>query len=502
MSASQIVEQTQTLIASKPEIAPGKLFIGGQWRDAQNGETKPSYNPFNDEVVTTIAQATVTDLEDAVKAAQQALSGSWSKMKGRDRAKLLNRIADLIDENLEDLAYRQVVEMGKTISQSRFEISYTSDLFRYHAGWAGKLDGTAPEVINPGEFHTYTRREPIGVVCAITPFNVPIYLMATKAAAALAAGCTFIHKPASTTSVSALKFAEILQQAGVPDGVFNLITGPGGSLGKAISRHRGINKIGFTGSTEVGVDIVRESAATMKRVSMELGGKSPHVVLADADLETTAQNALIGNFTNSGQICTSGSRLIVERPVYAELVERLKALLDGCTIGDPLDPNTFFGPVASKHQQQQILQYFDIGHKDGATAAYGGDNSKFANSKGAFVQPTLFTDANNQMRIAREEIFGPILTVIPVADLDEAISVANDTDYGLASYIETRDPVKAHRFSKAVEAGTVWINTAYQWDSAAPYGGYKLSGYGRENGMETYENYTQLKTVWWNMDAS
>jgi len=485
-----------------PTITPGKLLINGQWRDSSDGNAKPATNPFNGEVVTTFAQATESDLNEAVKAASQALEGSWSKMKGRDRGRLMNRIADLIDENLDDLAYRQVVEMGKTINQSRFEIQATADLFRYQAGWADRLDGTVPEVVNTGEFHTYTRREPIGVVCAITPFNVPIYLMATKASAALSAGCTFIHKPASSTSVSALKFASILQEAGVPDGVFNLLTGPGSSLGKLIPRHPGINKIGFTGSTEVGIDIVRESAATMKRVTMELGGKSPHVILADADLHAAAKNALIGNFTNSGQICTSGSRLIVEQSVYEEVVDRLKALLDQCPIGDPLDPNTFFGPVSSKHDQEKILTYFDIGRADGATAAYGGDNSKFANSKGAFVQPTLFTNATNQMRIAREEIFGPILTIIPVADLDEAIAVSNDTDYGLASYVETSDPKKAHRFSKAVKAGTVWINTAYQWDAAAPYGGFKMSGHGRENGLETYENYTELKTVWWSLGDS
>lgn len=484
------------------KIARGKLFINGQWRDAQDGATKPTYNPFNDEVVTTIAQATEADLDAAVRAANEALTGPWSRMKVRARVKLLHKIADIIDENLEDLAYRQVVEMGKTINQSRFEIGYTADLFRYHAGWADKLDGTVPHChINDTEVHTYTVREPVGVVCSITPFNVPIYLNATKVAPALAAGNTFIHKPASTTSVSALKFAEILQEAGVPDGVYNLVTGPGSSLGKLISRHPGINKIAFTGSTEVGIDISREATATMKRVTMELGGKSPHVILADADMEKVAMNALAGNFLNSGQICTSGSRLIVERSVYDEVVARLKALLSTYPIGDPMDPNTFFGPVSSRQHQQKVLTYFDIGRQDGATVAYGGDNSRFANSKGAFVQPTLFSDANNNMRIAREEIFGPILTIIPVNDFDEAIALANDTDYGLASMIQTRDIHKAHRFAKEVKAGTVWINTVYQWDSAAPYGGYKMSGLGRENGLEAYESYTQVKTVWFNAEA-
>lgn len=473
-------------------LKPGKLLIGGRWSDPRSGRQIDTINPTTEGVAGSVAEGGEAELDDAVAAARAALDGPWAGFTGLQRTQALMRLADAFERNLEDLAIRQVLEMGKNIRQSRFEIEYLVNLFRYHAGWATKLDGSVKHV--PGGFHCYTTHDPVGVVAAITPYNVPLYLMATKLAPALAAGCTFIHKPATATSLSALKFAEVFLEADLPPGLYNLVTGPGGSLGKAIARHRGIDKVAFTGSTEVGVDIVRESAATMKRVTMELGGKSPNIVLADADLDTTATNAVLGNFINSGQICTSGSRLIVERPVYEEVVERVVNLLGTFKIGDPLEEDTFFGPVASKGAQTKIMGYIESGKAEAKLAT--GGNATTVDGKGYFVQPTVFVDATNDIRIAREEIFGPVLTVIPVKDIDEAIAVGNATDYGLASAVQTRDIKKAFKVARALKAGSVWVNTEYQWNEASPYGGFKMSGHGRENGREAYESYLETKTVW------
>lgn len=475
------------------DIETTRLFIGGKWTAPDDGHYAEITNPATEETVGSVAIAGDAELDGAVTAARGALDGAWGKLSGLERGMALLRLAEAIEKNLDGIARAQVLEMGKTIQQSRLEIRSVLELLQYHAGWASKLDGSVREV--PGGFHTFVIHEPVGVVAAITPFNVPIYLMATKLAVALAAGCTFVHKPATATSLSAVRFAEAVEKADMPAGVYNLVTGSGSKLGKAISTHRGIDKIAFTGSTEVGIQIVKDSAESLKKVTMELGGKSPNIVLADADVEIASTNAMLGNFLNSGQICTSGSRLIIERPVYDELLEALIKKLEVCKIGDPMQEDTFFGPVADAGAHKRILGYIDQGKAEGARLVHGGEATK-VDGKGFYIQPTVFADAENTMTIAREEIFGPVLTVIPVADVDEAIRVGNDTSYGLASAVQTTDMNKALKVARALKAGVVWVNTEYQWSAAAPYGGVKMSGYGRENGREAYDAYLQPKTVW------
>lgn len=470
-----------------------QLYINGEWVNSQSGERTDVINPATEEVVGSIPLAEKEDLDRAVDAAQAAMDGEWSSLSGLDRGKALLRLADAIDAHRDEIVKAQVIEMGKPISLSTYEITATADLFRYHAGWASKLSGSVRETTS--DMLTFVVREPVGVVAAITPFNVPIYLMATKLAVALAAGCTFIHKPASATPLSANAFATAVHDANLPAGVYNLLTGSGSKLGEAISTHPGIAKVAFTGSTKVGIGIIKNSADTVKHVTMELGGKSPNIVLADADIEVAATNALVGNFMNSGQVCTSGSRLIVERPIYQAVVERLIKKLKECPIGNPMDEKTFFGPVASKSAYDKILGYIKKGQEEGAKIATGGKPTQI-DGKGYYIEPTVFVDATNDMTIAREEIFGPVLTVIPVNDIDEAIRVANDSPYGLASAVQTQDMKKAHQVAKALKAGTVWINTEFQWHHNAPYGGYKMSGMGRESGLAAYDAYLQSKTIW------
>ena len=475
-----------------------QLFIGGVWSPPREDQYVDLINPTNESVAARVAMAEQAELDAAVSAARAALSGTWSRLTGLDRGRALIRLADAIEKDMDEIARAQVIEMGKTIRQSRIEINGVLELLHYHAGWASKLDGSVREV--PGGFHTYVMHEPVGVVAAITPFNVPIYLMATKLAVALAAGCSFVHKPATATSLSAVRFAEAVEKSDLPAGAYNLVTGSGSKLGYAISTHKSIDKIAFTGSTEVGIKIIKDAAHTLKKVTMELGGKSPNIILADADIDLASTNAMIGNFLNSGQVCTSGSRLIVERPVYDEVLETLIEKLKACKIGDPMLEGTFFGPVSSKSAQGKILGYIESGKKEGARLALGG-NATTVDGTGFYIEPTVFADATNDMRIAREEIFGPVLTVIPVADVNEAIEVGNNTSYGLASAVQTTNISKALKVARALRAGTVWVNTEYQWSAAAPYGGFKMSGYGRENGREAYESYLQPKTIWVPVDG-
>lgn len=494
---------TQQPVLPEPiTIDKGRLLIGSSWRDAQSGATTATINPATEEVITDVGKAGVADANAAVDAARAAFeNGPWGRMRGSERAKILRRVGDLILENAHELAYLEAVDMGKLYTDARnVDVPHIANMFHYYAGWTTKLSGESlpvePLPGQAGEIFAFTRREPLGVVAAITPFNFPLILSVSKIAPALAAGNTVIHKPASATPLSALKLARIIQEAGVPDGVINTVTGPGGEVGNALVTHPGVDKIAFTGSTNVGIGLVKAGADTLKRATMELGGKSAHVVLADADLDKAAASAFFGCMWDKGEVCVAGTRLIVEQTIFDDLLERLATWAQRAVVGNPLDPRSTIGPLADKSEYDKVTDYIRIGKdEDGARLAAGG-GTRPVDGKGYFVEPTIFAPATNQMRISREEIFGPVLSVIPVRDLDEAIAVANDSPYGLASGIETSDYRKALRFAAEIKAGTVWINTWHHYDPAAPFGGYKASGYGREHGVASFEAYTQHKTVW------
>jgi aldehyde dehydrogenase (NAD+) len=478
-------------------IRPGQLLIGGQWREASTGRTAPTVNPADGTTTTTVAYASVDDVNSAASAARGAFDeGPWPRMPGHERAKILAKVADLIERDADEIAYRETVDMGKPISFARqADVPIVAQMYRYFAGLASQISGATRDTATPT--FAYTLREPLGVVAAITPFNFPLILATTKLAPALAAGNTVVHKPAEPTPLSALKIAELLTEAGVPDGVINVVTGSGQDLGKALSTHPGVDKIAFTGSTQVGRDIIRSSAETFKHVTLELGGKSANIIFADADLDQAIENAYWGIFYNSGQICVAGSRLLVQRDVYDTVASRLVARAESTVPGDPRDPATVFGPLGHRAQYDKVLEYVDIGRGEGAELITGGAPFHMENApSGLYYRPTIFSGASNAMRIAREEIFGPVLTMIPFATEEEAIAIANDSPYGLAMGVHTADLRRAYRVGKSIRAGTCWVNTYFQFDSAVPNGGYRYSGYGRELGPETMESYTQVKSMW------
>jgi aldehyde dehydrogenase (NAD+) len=493
---------TVTSTSTAQRIAPGKLFIGGSWRDAQGGETRPTINPADESETTTIAYGTTADADAAVAAARRAFDeGPWPRMNAHERARILLKVADLIERDADEIAYRETVDMGKPISFSRgLDAPMAATVYRYFAGQATQDTGATRPAATPTL--NYTRREPIGVAAAITPFNFPLLLSCTKLAPALAAGNSVVHKPAEPTPLTALKIAELFAEAGVPEGVANVITGPGPELGRHLVTHPGVDKIAFTGSTQVGKSIIRDSAETLKKVTMELGGKSANIIFADAYLEEALQHAFFGIFYNKGEICTAGSRLLVERSAYDEVVSRLVEMAAGTMPGDPLDPATVYGPLAHRAQFDKVSSYVEIGKKEGAKLKVGGKPFRpNGATSGLYYLPTIFAEASNSMRIAQEEIFGPVLTVIPFTDVDEAISLANGTPYGLASAVHTRDIRKALKVAHAMKAGTCWINTYNQFDTTTPMGGYKASGFGRESGPEVMDNYTQIKSVWVDMSS-
>jgi acyl-CoA reductase-like NAD-dependent aldehyde dehydrogenase len=472
-----------------------KLLINNEWRPASSGKTMEVVNPATEEVCALVASADAVDLDAAVNAARAALSGSWGQMSARERGRLVRKLADRLLERVDEVARLETLHNGKPISESRsIEIPAAAECFEYYAGWADKVMGETIPV--KGNHLTYTLREPIGVVAAIVPWNFPLLLAAWKVAPALACGNTVILKPASQTPLTALALGEIAVEAGLPPGVLNVLTGPGSQLGQAVVEHPGIDKIAFTGDTATGRSIMRSASGTLKKITLELGGKSPNIVLADADIDAAIRGATVGIFYGKGEVCAAGSRLLVDRSIKDEFIDKLAARTKKMVAGDPMDPKTRFGPLSSRRQLETVLRYIDSGKREGATLVAGGSRTGIGTGKGYFVQPTVFADVKPDMTISREEIFGPVLAAIDFADIDEAIATANDTPYGLAAGVWTRDIKKAHHIARRLQAGTVWVNTYNVYDTAAPFGGYKQSGFGREMSAHAIEHYTQVKTVW------
>jgi acyl-CoA reductase-like NAD-dependent aldehyde dehydrogenase len=480
--------------------SPGRLLINGEWRDAASGKTFETLNPADESVVTTVATAGESDVDAAVQAARVALdSGPWSLMSAAERGKILWRMGDLIREQVKSIALIETLDTGKTLFDSgKIEIPTAASVFEFYAGAATKLSGKTLET-TPAAF-TYTLRQPVGVVAAIVPWNFPFLLTSWKVAPALAAGCTVIVKPATQTPLSALEMGRIGLEAGLPPGVLQVIPGPGSSAGMALVRAPGVDKIAFTGSTRVGQQVIREAAGTLKRVTMELGGKSPNIVFADADVDAAIKGAFAGIFYNKGEVCAAGSRLLVERAVHDEVVSKLAERAEKTTLGDPREKTTRMGPVISRGQMDSVLGYIESGKKDGAKLVAGGRRADEVNDgKGYFVRPTVFDCVDPDMTIAKEEIFGPVLATIEFDGVDDAVEKANATIYGLAAGVWTRDVSKAHRVARAVKAGTVWINAYNLYDPALPFGGFKASGFGRELGLEALESYLETKSVWLNL---
>jgi acyl-CoA reductase-like NAD-dependent aldehyde dehydrogenase len=470
------------------------LYLGGRFVPAASGRRFPVENPATEEQLGEVAEAGAEDVDRAVAAAAECFaSDGWRKLEPRRRGRMLARAADLLEERADEFAELETRQNGKPLFESKIDVAMTIETLRYYAGWADKATGATLPVA-PGNF-VYTLKEPVGVVGAIVPWNFPLNLACWKFAPALAAGCTVVLKPASETPLTALLFAEVAEAAGFPPGAFNVVAGDGPTTGAALVRHHGVRKIAFTGSTKVGQGIMREAAATLKRVTLELGGKSPNIVFADADLAAAVKGAQTAIFYGKGEVCAAGSRLVVERSVHDQVVEQLAARARKLVPGDPLAKGTRLGAVVSKRQQQTVLGYVAKGKAEGASLVAGG-NPASVNGKGHYVEATIFDGVRPEMTIAREEIFGPVLAVLAFDDVEEGIALANQSMYGLAAGIWTRDLGKAHRVAAALQAGTVWVNTYNLYDSAAPFGGYKASGFGRDLGREGLEGYLETKTVW------
>jgi acyl-CoA reductase-like NAD-dependent aldehyde dehydrogenase len=472
-----------------------QLFINGEWRDAAAGKTLDVVNPATEEVIASVASAGQSDVDAAVAAARAALDGPWGRLSARERGRLIWKIGEKLMEKADEIARLETLHNGKPIFESRqIEIPAAAECFQYYAGWADKIHGETIPV--KGNFLTYTLREPVGVIAAIVPWNFPLLLTSWKVGPALACGNTVIIKPASQTPLTALALAEIGQEVGLPPGVLNVITGPGSTVGQMIVEHPGIDKIAFTGDTSTGMGIMRGSADTLKRITLELGGKSPNIVFPDADIDAAVRGATTGIFYGKGEVCAAGSRLLVDRSIKNEFIDKVAARARKMVPGDPLDPKTRLGAISSKKQLDTDLRYIETAKKEGARLVAGGGRVDIGTGKGFFLEPTVFDGVTPEMTIAREEVFGPVLAAIEFADVDEAIARANDSRYGLAAAIWTRDIKKAHYVARKLQAGTVWINTYNVYDTAAPFGGYKQSGFGREMSLHALEHYTQVKSVW------
>lgn len=476
-------------------LAPARLFIGGEWKDAASGERFASLNPATGEVIAEVGRAGAADVDAAVAAAREALAGPWRSMDAAERGRLLWKLSDAIEARAGELARLESLDNGKPVREARIDIQMVVDTFRYYAGWATKLQGETIPV--RGNVLNYTLREPVGVVGAIIPWNFPLLMASWKVAPALACGNAIVLKPAEQTPLTALELAALAAEVGIPAGVLNVVPGYGEDAGASIVAHPDVDKIAFTGSTEIGKLIMRQASESLKKVSLELGGKSPNVVFADADLEAAVRGAFAGIFYNNGQACTAGSRLLVHESVHDEFMEKLVARAARMEPGNPLDPKTRMGPVISQEQLDRVLGYIDTGRREGAELLTGGERAEYEGElKGFWLQPTIFSGVKPDQVIAREEIFGPVLATTTFSDEEEAIALANDSIYGLAAAVWTTDVKRAHRFARAIQAGTVWVNTYHPLDPASPFGGYKQSGFGRELGQHALELYTQVKSVW------
>jgi acyl-CoA reductase-like NAD-dependent aldehyde dehydrogenase len=477
------------------DIDRKQLFIDNEWRHAAGGATLEVVNPATETVIATVPSAEQADVDAAVAAARAALDGPWGKMSARERGRLIWKIGERLMARADEIARLETLHNGKPIFESRqIEIPAAAECLQYFAGWADKIHGETVPV--KGNYLTYTLREPVGVVAAIVPWNFPLLLTSWKVAPALACGNTVIVKPASQTPLTAIALAEIAKEVGLPAGVLNVITGPGAAVGRMLVEHPGIDKVAFTGDTTTGKSIMRASADTLKKITLELGGKSPNIVFPDADLDAAVRGATTGIFYGKGEVCAAGSRLLVDASIRDAFIDKVVARAKKMVAGDPLDPKTRLGAIASKRQLENNLRYIEAGKREGATLVAGGARTDIGTGKGYFLQPTVFAGVTPAMTIAREEIFGPVLAAIEFADVDEAIARANDSTYGLAAAVWTRDIKKAHYVARKLQAGTVWINTYNVYDTAAAFGGYKQSGFGREMSVHALEHYTQVKTVW------
>ncbi len=479
---------------------PVKMLIGGQWVESASGKSFDTYNPSTGEVLAQVAEGDSEDINRAVAAARKAYeSGPWPKLTPSQRGRLLWKLADLIEQNAEELARLETLDNGKPIKYSRGgDVPMTADHFRYFAGWATKLEGDTIPVSIPNMF-TYTLREPVGVVGQIIPWNFPLQMAAWKLAPALACGNTVVLKPAEQTPLTALRLGQLICEAGFPEGVVNIVPGFGETAGAALAAHPDVDKIAFTGSTEVGKKILAASIDNLKKVTLELGGKSPNIIFPDADLKFAIRGAMNAIFFNQGQVCTAGSRLFVHKSVYDQVVNGLTDTAAKMKLGAGIDPATELGPLVSQEQLERVTGYIETGKREGATPTTGGQRPNSPELTGYFVQPTVFDNVQDDMTIAREEIFGPVVVALPFEDIEEVAARANKSIYGLAAGVWTSDVKKVHKMAAALKAGVVWVNTYNMFDAAAPFGGYKQSGYGREMGHAVLDAYTQTKTVWVNL---
>ncbi len=484
-------------IIKAPKVSNQKLFINGKWVNSISGKTFATLNPATGQEICQVAEADSADVDLAVKAARKAFeSGPWKKMSAAERGRRINKLADLMEKNLPALAALESLDNGKPLRDSlNADLPLSIKAYRYYAGWCDKTHGKTIPV--EGEYFCYTKHEPVGVVGQIIPWNFPLLMTAWKWAPALATGCTIVLKPAEQTPLTALRMAELAQEADIPDGVINVVPGFGPTAGAAITSHMDIDKVAFTGEGSTGQLVMQAAAkSNLKRVSLELGGKSPNVVFADADLDAAVEGAYFGLFFNQGQCCCAGSRLFVEEDIHDAFVEKLVARAKKQRVGDPFDMATTQGPQISQEQCDRIMGYIDVGVSEGANLLSGG---KRVGSKGYFIQPTIFSGVKDNMRIAKEEIFGPVMNILKFKDVDEVVQRGNKTFYGLAAAIWTKDITKAHRLANSLRAGTVWVNCYDVFDAAAPFGGFKMSGIGRELGEYALSLYTEVKTVYINL---